>query len=789
MNTKEVEFLKLEEELLNTRKKLNELIQEYQIGIVPPEGQSTQESQHRALYQDKINYLETELLYLNRQLQLLKRIQPETVQTELPNPQTMPMPQASQDLQLQPNQQIAQNIPAQPNQQVLQNIPVQPNSQIAQNMPTQSNSQVQRQPVPSKSARKPQEYEKIFGKSLMGIFASILIFISLIIFATLILPYLNDTMKLIGLYVLSFGILGAGLFLYHKNKNNKFFIAVIGCGTGSLYLSLLLSNLYFKVMGDVALYCFILVWAVLVKNMTRLKNLVFQIIGQSGIFIATVLGTILCVSDGDEKKFFVLAVFYLLSSCVFSEIDKPYLKYMIRFRKDADDNRTFVPSPCYEDRLCSHICKSLNAMVFVIGFAFMDASGFKTAGILLLMLYLLLEYYFTFRETCRHGLAFQMLTVANTFLMIIFFYEVKLIPRKYSDIFIYLAAIAVLIFAELKNAGFKIYTLIWCAILAFVGCCNNDWTREHLYVYLTVIPFLLYGKWKNRNMYLNTGVVYLGGFWTILASYEYSVLASYKYSGLRSIECFIMMAAACAAFLYVCHKADFVGVKISGYIIMCLTIIEFADSVVFVLMKDYNAVHIHQIEYISSKAKLIAFFVIALTHLVLSKFKYFGTKKPVEGMMFTINALLMFAGIIMMHDMPWQIPTILITVLLFLINSKNLLPRHKWAGYYIAFKYTILMISILSSFDAENYIISICLLLFAIASIVAGFYKDTASFRLYGLILSMISVIKLVLIDIHYDSTLENALSFFVCGVLCFIISFIYHKIDIGFKNKESSDT
>lgn len=283
-------------------------------------------------------------------------------------------------------------------------------------------------------------------------------------------------------------------------------------------------------------------------------------------------------------------------------------------------------------------------------------------------------------------------------------------------------------------------------------------------------------------MYLNTGIVYLGGLWTV-------ILTSYEYSGYRSIECFIMIAAVCAAFLYACHKAEFVGVKIAGYILLCLTLLEFVNDVTFTLMKDYNAINIHEIEFISSKAKLITFFTVALVHLVLSKLEYFGTKKSVQWMMYTINAILMFAGCIMMHDMPWQIPTILITVLLFLVNSKRLLPKHKLAGYYIAFKYTVLMLNILGSFDVESYYISICLLLFAIASIVAGFYKDTTSFRMYGLILSMISVIKLILIDIHYDSTLQIALSFFVCGVLCFIISFIYHKIDTGFKNKENSDT
>ena len=736
MNTRETDFLKFEEELLNTRKKLNDLIQKYHIEAQTPESQLMQESERRALYQDKIRFLEAEVRYLHSQLRILKMLHPEVEQQELQGEVSHP-----QDVQTVPMLQASQS------------------PQASQELQPRQNTQIQQpQSVLQKPSRNPQEYEKIFGKSFMGIFASVLIFISLIIFAKLVIPYLNDTMKLIGLYILSFGILGAGLLLHHKNKENKFYIAVIGCGTGSLYLSLLLSNLYFKVLSDIALYCFILVWAVLVRNLTRLKDLVFRIIGQAGILIATILGTALCVSDGDERKFFVLTIFYLLSSCVFSEIDG-----------------------AYERRFCSHISKSLNAAVFLIGFILMETSGFKTAGIVLFMLYLLLEYYLSFRETCGHGLAFQILTVANTLLMIGFFHELKLLPEDYSNIFIYLAAIAVLIYVEIKNAPYKMFTLVCCAILAFVGCYSTDWVCDHLYAYLTVIPFLMHGKWKNRKMYLYTGIAYLGGLWMV-------VLPSYVYSGYRNLEGFIMIAAVCAAFLYICHKSEDIGVKISGYILLSLTVIEFVDDASFALMRDYNEIHLNAIEYVSSKSKLITFFVIALLHLLLSRLEYFGTKKPVERMMFTINALLMFAGCIFMHDMPWQIPTILITVLLFVINSKRLLPRHKLAGYYIAFKYTVLMISILGSFDVENYIVSICLLLFAIASIVAGFYKDTASFRLYGLILSMISVIKLIVIDIQYDSTLENALSFFVCGVLCFIISFIYHKIDIGFKNKENSD-
>ena len=94
------------------------------------------------------------------------------------------------------------------------------------------------------------------------------------------------------------------------------------------------------------------------------------------------------------------------------------------------------------------------------------------------------------------------------------------------------------------------------------------------------------------------------------------------------------------------------------------------------------------------------------------------------------------------------------------------------------------MVCVLNSYDVVNYVISISLLLFAIVSIMIGFYRSAVTFRLYGLILSMISIVKLIMIDIQYDSTVENAFSLFVSGILCFAISFLYHKIDTNLRNK-----
>ena len=148
---------------------------------------------------------------------------------------------------------------------------------------------------------KKKDLEKTVGKSLMGVFASVLIFISLILFATVLLPYFNDTAKMITTFVLSFAFTGVGLWKLQKDKENKFYIALTGCGIGAVYISLLLSNFYFKAVGDIALYVLIALWAVAVCFLAKLKNRIFQIIGQLGITIALIFGCMLC---GQNKRHF-----------------------------------------------------------------------------------------------------------------------------------------------------------------------------------------------------------------------------------------------------------------------------------------------------------------------------------------------------------------------------------------------------------------------------------------------------------------------------------------------------
>ena len=788
MNQWETDFLNLENELMLTRKKLNDLIYEYQ--------NKGSNAPNDAIYQDKLHYLETELQYINNQLQLLKRAQNESSKVNVQSPimQQPVMQNPVMNQQTQTPQNVAVPYPAVSYANMVRNAG-------RNTVPTAP-------PAPVRKSRTTQDYEKLFGKNLMGIFASVLIFISLVIFATLILPHLTDTLKMLAMYIASAAVLTAGLLLYRKNKENLFYIAIIGCGVGSLYLSLLLSDLYFKVIGDLLLYLLILVWAVFVKYLTKIKNLVFNIIGQAGIFIASVLGTILCVHDKDPQKFFVLSIFYFISAVVFSNMGKTYLRTL--FGHGTSENNEENNVLFYEDNLCSHICKTLNVFVYTIGLDRLNAGAFFswrdpvssfliTFTALLFMGYLLFEFFFSYMEECRHGVMFQGLTMINVTLLVFLFEETTLFAddvslftdtSNWTFVFMYLVSIAALIYVEMKNTDYKLFSQIWCFFLIFIACTYNAFMMWHLYPYITVVPFMLYGKWKKDNVYLGAGIAYLAGF-------PLFIWDSYSTNG---IEGLFMLATLYGVFLYVSRKTDRTWFKIAGYIILCITAARLVYDISWDFWKIITEARITSQRSLeaselrdilrrtsNTNAMLTSFYVLAIIHLILSKLEYFGKAKFTKAMMYGINALLMFAGCAMMYETDtWvlKLPVILITILLFFINSKNVLMLHKHAGYYVALKYTALMLCILGSYDVVDYATSICLLVFAIISIVAGFYRDTIAFRMYGLVLSMISIVKLIMFDIKYDSTIENAISFFVSGVLCFVISFIYNRIDGKLRGK-----
>ena len=193
MNQRETDFLDFENELLSTRKKLNDLI--YKCSNEYPD------SENRALYQDKIYYLETELTYMNRQFRMLRDRQHMAVQTgnvaaktqdvtenvtaKVPNIPAMQQtvhsvstPVMTHTVQHANNTAMTQTVPPANNTAMTQTVP--PDAHPANTPDTLQNTRPINTPILQNTVKKTEQkdYEKLFGKNFMGIFASVLIFIS-----------------------------------------------------------------------------------------------------------------------------------------------------------------------------------------------------------------------------------------------------------------------------------------------------------------------------------------------------------------------------------------------------------------------------------------------------------------------------------------------------------------------------------------------------------------------------------------------------------------------------------
>lgn len=727
MKNIEISILNCENLLLTCRKQLNDLIYEYDSQKIS-----------NSLVSYKIDYLRNEIAHIDHQLAMLR--------DELNGqPQTAPRPDA---VAQQPE-------PEQPAQGSFTQSQTAARSDV---VPPQRNEQSDTGSV------KPMDLENVIGKSWMGIFASVLIFVSFILFATLLAPFITDTVKMAAMYIVSIFFTVFGLIKLKKH-HNRLYLAISSCGVGAVYLSLFLTNLYFKAMGDVTLYLLLLIWAVFVCYLSRWQDRIFQIIGQCGITIALLFGIILCVDTKDTAKFFMLCLFFVVTAAVF------YAScYSREFHKNIVNNAFNV----------------VNLLQLLIAFCMMDAPklfmgkklpGGWTAylieitGFVILFFCLLQFLLFLISKLKEKNIGFGLFMIANTILVQLFIFRMtsgakdSLRGAIYLAIGLFLLGVIERKLADRRDEG-RILMQIFVLPLLILSVYLIVFFRDHIGLSFLMVLFIWLGYRKND-------VVYKYGSLAMAAIYCFIDL---KYP-IEHLCLGLLFFGILAVLMYTKKEQYHRSVKLCAYFI----------GLFFVSMGLHNLLDGADIN--SDVSRTVIFTAAALLNVLAAKSIFVKNVQTRETEKASVAATRIANALFMTYSLYAVMETdngichfilVLLAVVLFMTNTKNLLELHKgmWPGIYIGIKLTVLIVTILSSYDTANYVISISAFLFAIISIMIGFQFLIKSFRIYGLILSLFSVAKLILVDISYDNTLGHALSFFVCGILCFVISMIYHLID-----------
>lgn len=727
------QLLRLEKRLLADRKEVIQLLEESKMS----------EESDSKLVEYKLDCFQKELVYLSKQTTLLKEeLLAQDKKAEVP---------------VEPVVVAEPIVDAEP---VVESEPVMNAEPVVKVKPSEPQVEKPGQPIaePKQESKwasfaNSAGWEKTIGKSLMGIFASVLIFISLILFATLLLPYFNDTAKMITTYVVSFAFLGLGLWKMKKEPQNKFYIALTGCGMGALYISLLLSNMYFKVLGDIPLYVLIAIWGIGVMLFSKERSKIFQVIGELGITIAMLFGCALCLDEGDVVKFIVLIVFYIISFGAF---------YVIHYQEEFADN------------LMQHIFNVIN--LSFIGIACLDFPGEAITRMEVWMLFILVLASLAscfWHKTERESFGFCIFGM----IYLIMGYVILACLCSHRWIFGILAYLSAILFmvlfhwkkTEEQEGKYAVQWLLY--VVAIIGVCC--WENGFAYgaVPLLILPALVAGFWTKNTLFRYAGLFVGAGY--LFFVYDMNVYVHY-------LLCLVVVAVA-HALLYRKKDCYQLGYKICVYLLTMMTLLQSAEVLYEIFDKD---------DYIG----IIIYILVVAYNLFAMKSSFNMDFKTCEqestGFYAFVNLILMLIGLGAIADGNGasfrHVLWIIVTLVTFLVNSKNYLDKrdNMAAGVYVGVKFVIFLIVVLNSFEAVNYVISISCLLFAIVSIIIGFMGDYKALRMFGLVLSMISIFKLIMVDISYQNTLGNALSFFGSGILCFVISLIYNYIDKKVKER-----
>ena len=688
---------------------------------------------------------------MNRQPQMAQ--QPQMPQQQVPpqvQPQQVPPQQMAQPrMQQQANQ--GQSMPQQMNWQAQQ--PQQMNQQ-----PRMAQQRQQWKPVGQQVQTGQKDVEKTIGKTVMGICASVLIFISFIFFAALVFPFLNDVVKMIVMYGFSAVFTLVGGLLLMRDKENMAFIALTGCGIGAIYISTIISALCFGVMNDIVLYSCLFLWAVLVCVLSRLRSNVFLIIGQIGINISMIVAVGFGEDQRDANEFLFFVGYNLIAQLIF---------YFSHFRRE------------YKQNLINQIGWAVGLYAVLVGstenYAMEGLVGVCIGTLVVLTALVPIGLSLTVhRVDEKQNATFGLF---NSLYLWAGFYAYS--DRLDNDIAYVLALLVFILFLvvlelripQMNHAG-KVVLQCTVFLMLDLALISVDFLEKYAAMAPLAMGCFVYGFCRKNTVYKIAGLAYV----VLLLSNPMSHGAMVVWAVLLTV---------CVVVLWACDRQQYrPWMKAVGYPILLYILLS---NILFITEDFWD---------IGEWEAVLAIAIPAVLNAIVSKIpilyrdlrtgeeeREFRIETGVIQIVLIVVSYLMMAT---MRDLGTTIVMIMLGAIVTFTNCYSVIKRDEtgWMGIYVATKVVLWAFFALIALEAPSILVSVIGLLVALGCIVVGFAagmqtgRSLKQIRIFGLVMVLICLLKLILIDLPYDSILLRAISFFISGVLCFAISLIYNMVD-----------
>lgn len=581
----------------------------------------------------------------------------------------------------------------------------------------------------------------------MGVLASILVFLGLSMFGVVIFNKIGEGAKSLILLAVSAFFTSFGLIKMKKDsKYYIFFTSLASCGLGAFYITFMIMYFGFGIFSMFGVCIVLLLWTIATALLSRYKANIFTFICYAG----TAISTVLCSLQWKNSP--ISLIFYYVSLIL--------LFFLHREKEYNKSGFYFIQLPVMSMLLMLLNGRNHPITVFVI-------------MVIALLALILQNLCFRLKEQNTAVLFITtLLTVGTTILGMAMINDIT----KYSGLCKLLFMVIMIVLTLLYYLVYRKSSLKFLYYVLFFMTAASGAILYYNLTFLFYLPLIILGMILRKRYlrYTGYGFLMLG---TFLA--EKSWLTELTDSVIPTL--WVLLAITILLFVLNIAFKDVIDKYIlTGLIFLVLSALNgrgcLTGAIAFTVFSAF------------------AIFMCTKFYSKIGNDPTIVNGIPIPGTVMKI--IMMITGIVMIFmestnlhivkdlaNTKWlsAIIIMLVTLVLFIMNTKKMFIAAKktpvW-GVLICAKFTIYILACLIKFDTVNYLISVIGLVVAIACISIGFSMRHKEFRIYGLVLSLICVAKLILLDISYNTILLRPVGFVVAGLLCFAISWIYSRLE-----------
>ncbi|MCR5330104.1 MAG: hypothetical protein K6E62_02820, partial [Lachnospiraceae bacterium] len=627
--------------------------------------------------------------------------------------QTAVSPQATANTQAVSNIQPAVNAQAANIQSAVNNQTIVP-AHPAANTLSADNS------VPVKTGS--GDIESKIGKTVMGVLASVLVFISLVIFARMIYKLIPDEVKVLLMFVISLSIAALGLIkMSADSKYNVLFTSLAGCGVGAFYISAMLTYFVFEMISQPVLMLIIVLWLAATVFLAARKSEIFVYICNAGLIIASFMAAIEWTSSPIASILYIVVLAAL---------------YVVKHNKNLKDYYYFLQVPL--------ICTILAAIHSE------ESVGQAVAIVFLVAVYLLLWFVnlvynvkaadWGLPEVLR--VIYTIETIASTFLLVQAFAEA-------SD-----------------NAGSSLWNtdgpgILFIGFMCF-GCIlyffrHYAYNRWLFYIWYTISAVLIPIICFELKIQEYTGLIPVFAIMLCLGILIDDKII--RFSGYIWAAIFVFNIPGTDTTMIRYMTAAIITCAVLGLLALVRTYHWTDKYLLTFLAMIYTWGFLYTLDellYATSRDNLESWYLAFVIPAALSVFmntKFYlasDESRIARTIGYVTNGLCLTIGLFMVA-FAWESNTaatvalILAVLALSGVNVKNvftMFSNHWLPGVYTGIKFSLVIIVLLAKFSAVSYVVSIVLILAALIFITAGFRFEQKSLRIYGLCVTLLCIFK-----------------------------------------------